>query len=364
MGKIAKKTRPRDGKIINCEFCNKEVYFTPKRLENKHYTCSKQCRLDLDQKLNKYWMPTSCHFCEKEVLYRKKVLREILYPSCSRTCSSKIRAISYNKNQNPNSLKLTEFEKVFWEKTKDYERRAKCKKVNFDLDYIFLIDLYNKQNGNCYYTNLPMKVISEKVRGVRRSAAFNIISLDRIDSNLGYVKNNVVFCLNSINMMKSNHKISDIKTVFKALYMKEKNDIRVRVKKLYEDSKLPKQSDPLAAGYDVFAHRIEDCGTYIKVFTGIAVQPDMGYFFLLSPRSSIYKQGLSLYSSIGIIDNNYIGEITGIFIKTKDFIKLPEVGDRLMQLIPQEQIWVNLEEVTELELTARGSGGWGSTGQF
>lgn len=139
--------------------------------------------------------------------------------------------------------------------------------------------------------------------------------------------------------------------------------IPVKIKKLFPDAKVPTSDNEGNAGYDIYVHRIEDCGNYLKVYSGIAIEPEVGIYMMLVPRSSAHKLGLTLYNNLGIIDNSYRGEIIALFLKTEDFKVLPEIGSRLAQLIPQKQSWLKIEEVIELSNTDRGSGGFGSTGK-
>jgi dUTP pyrophosphatase len=136
----------------------------------------------------------------------------------------------------------------------------------------------------------------------------------------------------------------------------------VKVKKLYKDSQMPVQGHPGDAGCDVFVHRIEDKGQFIKVCTGIAIEPAEGYWFELVPRSSLYKRGCMLYNSVGIIDSGYRGEIIGILWKTEEFVGGIGKGDRLLQLVPRKLIPVEWREAEKLGETSRGGGGYGSTG--
>ena len=118
------------------------------------------------------------------------------------------------------------------------------------------------------------------------------------------------------------------------------------------------------AGLDLPVDRIEDCGNFLKVYTGIAIQPEPGYFFILCPRSSTFKSGLILYNNVGIIDEEYRGEIVAVFLKTSDWNGLcPQVGQRIAQLIPQKQVRVDFEEVAQLDPSSRNALGFGSTGK-
>jgi dUTP pyrophosphatase len=156
--------------------------------------------------------------------------------------------------------------------------------------------------------------------------------------------------------------MQDIEKVFRALILKKDYMIETKIKKLYKDSKLPSQKSPEDAGYDLYVHRVEDKGSYLKVYSGIALQPEIGKFFMLAPRSSSFKKGLTLYNNLGIIDQNYTGEVVAIMYKTFDYISEPKVGDRLVQLVPQQQYKLNIVEVDDFEQTDRNANGFGSSG--
>ena len=138
--------------------------------------------------------------------------------------------------------------------------------------------------------------------------------------------------------------------------------IHAKVKKLYPDSQLPTQGHPGDAGYDIYVHRVEDKGSYYKVYSGIAVEPASGYYFEIFPRSSIYKKECFVSNSAGIIDSQYRGELIGILYK-RDMAAPIKKGERLLQMIARKQIQVDWEEVEELTDTSRGDGGFGSTGR-
>lgn len=139
--------------------------------------------------------------------------------------------------------------------------------------------------------------------------------------------------------------------------------VQIKVKKLFPDAQLPTQKYNTDVGYDIYVYSVEDCGNYLKINTGISVQPEVGYNLELVPRSSAHKEGLVLYNSLGILEQTYTGPIIGILYKTKDYLKVPKKGDRLLQLIVRKQFSAEFVEVEDLALTARGSGGLGSTGK-
>lgn len=74
--------------------------------------------------------------------------------------------------------------------------RARNSEMDFDLTRDFLLELWRKQDGRCCYTGMALTF-----DGNRLSSA---LSIDRIDSSLGYVESNVVLCCRIVNEMKSN----------------------------------------------------------------------------------------------------------------------------------------------------------------
>ena len=68
-----------------------------------------------------------------------------------------------------------------------------------DLTVDFLVDLYQRQKGKCYYSGIPLVLNSRKGHAVPNS-----ISLDRIDPDKGYTQRNVVWCTYFVNTMKGN----------------------------------------------------------------------------------------------------------------------------------------------------------------
>lgn len=70
----------------------------------------------------------------------------------------------------------------------------------FDLDREFLLSLWNNQKGRCYYTNLVMDT---------QPANPQSVSIERLDSSIGYTKNNTVLVCNYINKMKTDLTMQD-----------------------------------------------------------------------------------------------------------------------------------------------------------
>lgn len=81
-----------------------------------------------------------------------------------------------------------------------YKKTAKALNLPFDIDVNFLIELFHKQEGKCYYTNELMIYFHNQGKPQKNS-----ISLDRKNPNDGYTKENVVFCTWLANNTKNMH---------------------------------------------------------------------------------------------------------------------------------------------------------------
>ena len=85
--------------------------------------------------------------------------------------------------------------------------------------------------------------------------------------------------------------------------------------------------------------------------------------FWLVPRSSIYKTGLMMANSIGVIDKSYRGELKApVWSMTAN--SSVSKGDRLFQIVAPDMGWIrNIRVVSSMPETQRGAGGFGSTGK-
>jgi dUTP pyrophosphatase len=142
--------------------------------------------------------------------------------------------------------------------------------------------------------------------------------------------------------------------------------MKIKFKKINQHASVPTKAHEHDAGFDLTCvHRWYE-GSNIVYGTGLAIQIPEGHVGLLFPRSSISKQDLILSNSVGVIDCGYIGEIMFKFKRTfvgDSLLNIYEVGDRIGQLIILPIPSIEFEEVSELEQTERGQGGYGSTGK-
>ncbi|HVE13733.1 MAG TPA: dUTP diphosphatase [Elusimicrobiota bacterium] len=138
---------------------------------------------------------------------------------------------------------------------------------------------------------------------------------------------------------------------------------KLLVKRLTENAILPARASPGAAGYDISSNIRVSIAPYGKaiVSTGIAVTAPPGTYGRLAPRSGFtWNHHTSLEA--GVCDRDYTGELKVVLFNHSDATVLIEAGMRIAQLILERVATPEVEEVTDLEPSARGAGGFGSTG--
>ena len=146
------------------------------------------------------------------------------------------------------------------------------------------------------------------------------------------------------------------------------NSIPIQVKRLPHGDglPLPGYATAGAAGMDVVA--AEDVtlapGARHAVATGFAIAIPEGYEVQVRPRSGLaLKHGVTCLNTPGTIDSDYRGEVKVILANLGDASFEVTRGQRIAQLIPAPVLRAALDEVTTLDDTARGAGGFGSTGR-
>jgi dUTP pyrophosphatase len=137
--------------------------------------------------------------------------------------------------------------------------------------------------------------------------------------------------------------------------------MKINIKLLHKNAVVPRYARHGDAGVDLSAVDIVADGTNLTYKTGIAVEIPNGYVGLLFPRSSVYKTGQTLTNCVGLIDSGYRGEIMMKF-SLSPYGREYDIGDRIGQLVIMPYPEVEFEEVSELSVTKRGTGGYGSTG--
>eukprot|EP00193_Tetraselmis_chui_P012815 CAMPEP_0177796224 /NCGR_PEP_ID=MMETSP0491_2-20121128/26668_1 /TAXON_ID=63592 /ORGANISM="Tetraselmis chuii, Strain PLY429" /LENGTH=155 /DNA_ID=CAMNT_0019319139 /DNA_START=143 /DNA_END=610 /DNA_ORIENTATION=- len=115
----------------------------------------------------------------------------------------------------------------------------------------------------------------------------------------------------------------------------------LRVKKLSDKAQLPKRGSDKAAGYDMYSAVDE----VVRV----------------APRSGLAWKN-SIDTGAGVVDEDYRGPVNVILFNHSDVDFQVKIGDRVAQLILERICTPEVEEVTDLDSTVRGTGGFGSTG--
>ncbi|WP_342440341.1 deoxyuridine 5'-triphosphate nucleotidohydrolase [Paenibacillus sp. FSL L8-0436] len=169
------------------------------------------------------------------------------------------------------------------------------------------------------------------------------------------------------------------------------NEVNVKIKRLHPDAVIPQYATDLAAGFDLVA--VEDVvispGETAKVPLGLAFEIPPGYVMLVCMRSGIaLKTKLRQPNGIGVIDADYRGEVAMMFDNTRPALSIDEYcewptflngeeavgvnllggeyivrkGDKVAQAFVLPYPRINFVEAAELSETARGDGGFGSSG--
>ncbi|WP_343346829.1 dUTP diphosphatase [Sphingomicrobium sp. XHP0239] len=143
--------------------------------------------------------------------------------------------------------------------------------------------------------------------------------------------------------------------------------ISIQLKRLPhgEGLPLPAYATDGAAGMDVVS--AEDVtiapGHRHAVATGLSVAIPRGYEIQVRPRSGLaFKHGVTVPNTPGTIDSDYRGELKVLLINHGPDPFVIERGERIAQLVPAAVTLARFEEVGTLDDTARGEGGFGSTG--
>lgn len=144
-------------------------------------------------------------------------------------------------------------------------------------------------------------------------------------------------------------------------------NINVKTFEHFGDLALPKFETDLAAGADIRAALDNPMtlasGARALVPTGFAMALPAGYEAQIRPRSGLaYKHGVTVLNSPGTIDADYRGEVKVLLINHggEDFVI--ERGERIAQMVIAPITQAVFTAVADLDETARGTGGFGSTG--
>ena len=135
------------------------------------------------------------------------------------------------------------------------------------------------------------------------------------------------------------------------------------------DLPLPSHQSPEAAGLDLMAAVPESAPVVLApgerrlIPTGLAIALPSGFEAQVRPRSGLAaRHGITVLNAPGTIDADYRGEIMVLLINLGAEPFTVTRGMRIAQLTVAPVVRADIAEVTELDPTARGAGGFGSTG--
>lgn len=140
--------------------------------------------------------------------------------------------------------------------------------------------------------------------------------------------------------------------------------LRLRIKRLEKDAKIPDQPYAGDAGFDLYAleNVALEPGVRTGVRTGISMAIPEGYVGLIWDKSGVsIKKGQKTLA--GVVDSGYRGEVLVGMVNLSDETYTFKKGDKVAQMLIQKVESIHIEEVDELDDTERGEKGFGSSGK-
>lgn len=143
----------------------------------------------------------------------------------------------------------------------------------------------------------------------------------------------------------------------------------IRIKKLNSHAVIPTYGTEFSAGADLYACISEPLtllpGETRLIHTGLAMEIPAGYAGLVYARSSLAtKRGLAPANKVSVIDSDYRGELMVPLHNHSAAEQTVGPSERIAQIIFTPYYQAAFEETENLDSTARGTGGFGSTGQY
>jgi len=135
------------------------------------------------------------------------------YRKICKLCHNKKRSDKRNEENKNNSL-----QQCLLNILDEAKRREKKKKKGFDITLEYLSKMFNDQNGKCYYSGRQMRYNWSKEDFEGKRICPERISIDRIDSNKGYIQGNVVLCCWVANNIKQDLSVEEFNSIIKDIY--------------------------------------------------------------------------------------------------------------------------------------------------
>jgi dUTP pyrophosphatase len=143
------------------------------------------------------------------------------------------------------------------------------------------------------------------------------------------------------------------------------SDLKLLIQKVTEEAIIPFYAHEGDAGLDLFSVDNVTINPMERklVHTGIKIQLPPNTEAQIRPRSGLaLKNGITVLNTPGTIDEGYRGEIGIILINLSDEAFVVEKNMKIAQMVIKPTISPEIKEVSELDETIRGEGGFGSTG--
>lgn len=386
---------------VKCAYCGKEEFVFNSRAVNYKY-CSKECMKKAYRKNETPMVGeriNNWEIIEDDII--RKNGRNYIKVKC--TCGSGIESLlPYHHYKDKKSLGCKRCSKSFT--NKGYKEisgtmwsliksGAEKRGLEFNISIEYAWDLYIKQNKCCALSGIEIFFAPSSCKDDRK---YQTASLDRIDSNKGYIEGNIQWVHKDYNIMKNKFSKEYFNDFI--IHAASMANLKVKIKRLHPNSVIPKYAKQGDAGLDLTAvsYEFDEYGN-IVYHTGLSFEIPEGFVGLIFPRSSICKKDLSLTNAVGVIDSGFRGEVTAKFKPTAcfcdfeyntkengigsvrdnyDFVCLSgenrkdaptpllyEIGDRIAQMIIIPYPKIEFKEVEELSETERGDGSYGSTGR-
>ena len=147
--------------------------------------------------------------------------------------------------------------------------------------------------------------------------------------------------------------------------------MKVKFKKIHPNAVIPSKTYDDDFCYDCYAVSEKEIAPNVwKYGLGFALQienrnkpADISRCFTFRPRSSVWKTGMILSNCEGTVDDSYTGEISAVFYHVMPNMPRYRVGQKVVQVHLDSCDNITFVETDELDETARGSNGYGSTGK-
>ena len=224
-----------------------------------------------------------------------------------------------------------------------------------------------------YEINYETIIISDCIKNIIDNIKDFILNDIKYEIIKNKNQEDIIYFINKYNKNKflkriyySNNNITLFNNYYKNKISNELNyKPSIKVYKTDKDAVIPSKAFEEDAGYDLtIIKKIKDFNSKTTLYdTGIKIEIDEGYYTEIVPRSSISKFGYILANNIGIIDNHYRGNLMIALTKIADDAPDIVFPFKCCQLIVRKQIFSDLYEITDdnLSSTIRNDGGFGST---